>query len=123
VKRVQLATVVALALLPLTTPVPAHAATGKFIVKAEDAKTFTVDNPPDGTCKDFPPGRRITEVKNNTDTPVTIYAQVGCDPSNGSFVVPAGWDDTTDFAQGQWLSYKFDPGAIPPPSTTGPYGG
>jgi hypothetical protein len=125
--RFQLASLVALAVVPLTATAPACAATGKVIVKAEDSKTETVDNPPNSTCKAFPtegPDRgRVTEVKNDTNTPMVVFAEVGCDPSDGSFVIPAGWDDSRDFAQGQWLSYKFDPGAIPPRSTTGPYGG
>jgi hypothetical protein len=88
----------AIGLLPLMLPMPAHAARGSFVYWSvapggnPSGERHELNDPPAGTCENLvtsdQTGTQVVKVRNGTDTPATVYEQTGC--TGHRLVVAAG---------------------------------
>ena len=87
--RCRLSIAVAAALIPIATPLPAHAVSGSFVYwsntpdGAQEGQRHQLNDPPTGRCvqlvgDDQNPGTQISKVENDTDTPASVYENNDC---------------------------------------------
>ncbi|MFI2229784.1 hypothetical protein [Nocardia testacea] len=79
------AVVAAAAVVPLATPLNAHAAVGVFIVQTQEGSLYRLENPENGKCITLPATPSVT---NKTDTRATLYETDDCQFAYRSTVEP-----------------------------------
>lgn len=90
------------AVLGVTFPQGAHAATGTFVYHTQPGNvTRTLTNPIDGSC--YPVGRQAEgQVNNNTDRRAVLYADKNCRLVVAEELDPGQWSSHSEFMSVQF---------------------
>ncbi|MFI1014810.1 hypothetical protein [Streptomyces sp. NPDC020965] len=87
----------AVAVLGVTFPPGAHAATGEFVYHTQPGNVpHTLTDPRDGDC--YPVGRRVQgRTVNNTDRRAVMYVEKNCRNATAEELDPGQWTENSTF--------------------------